>query len=45
MGSMSTDCRNRMELEATQDVLRFIENKNLINPVPESEYKIQAEAN
>lgn len=43
MGSMSIDCRSRMEIEATEEILRFFKGKELKNPVPESEYKIQAE--
>lgn len=33
MGSMSIDCRERMELEATSEVIRFFEGKDLISPV------------
>jgi D-3-phosphoglycerate dehydrogenase len=38
MGSMSEDCRARMELEATEEALRFLRGKPLLNVVPESEY-------
>ena len=40
MGSMSDDCRIRMEIEATEDVIRFFTNNTLIGAVPESEYVI-----
>jgi D-3-phosphoglycerate dehydrogenase / 2-oxoglutarate reductase len=43
MGSMSIDCRNRMEIEATKEALRFISNSPLESPVPEDEYLIQSE--
>ena len=43
MGSMSIDCRSRMEIEATEDVVRFCLNKNLMNAVPDAEYEIQKE--
>ena len=43
MGSMSADCRNRMEIEATEEVIRFFEGKNLENIVPDSEYTMQME--
>jgi D-3-phosphoglycerate dehydrogenase len=38
MGSMSEDCRARMELEATEEALRFLRGEPLLNVVPESEY-------
>ena len=41
MGSMSLDCRVRMEIEATEEVVRFFAGKELKNPVPLDEYKIQ----
>ena len=41
MGSMSEDCRARMEIEATEDIVRFFKNGKLKNPVPKSEYLIQ----
>jgi D-3-phosphoglycerate dehydrogenase len=40
MGSMSTDCRARMELEATEEVLRLLRNEPLLRPVPEFEYEL-----
>jgi D-3-phosphoglycerate dehydrogenase / 2-oxoglutarate reductase len=42
MGSMSFDCRSQMEIEATEEVLRFLAGKPLQGEVPESEYKIQS---
>ncbi len=41
MGSMSIDCRTRMEIEATDEVLRFVRGEALKGVVPEDEYKIQ----
>jgi D-3-phosphoglycerate dehydrogenase len=43
MGSMSLDCRARMELEATEEAIRFLKNEQLRNCVPESEYQVQRE--
>ena len=42
MGSMSIDCRTRMEIEATEEAIRFLQNRPLLGEVPESEFKIQA---
>jgi len=42
MGSMSADCRARMELEATEEVVRFILGKELQSEVPDVEYEAQA---
>lgn len=38
MGSMSADCRSRMEIEATEEALRFLKNEPLRTIVPEYEY-------
>ena len=38
MGSMSEDCRARMELEATEEVIRYLNNIPLQNEVPNVEY-------
>jgi D-3-phosphoglycerate dehydrogenase len=38
MGSMSRECRARMELEATQEVVRFFNGEPLRSVVPDSEY-------
>lgn len=43
MGSMSTDCRSRMELEATREAVRFLTGESTVCPVPEQEYLIQAQ--
>ena len=40
MGSMSVDCRSRMEREATEEIVRFFGNRSLANEVPEEEYEI-----
>ncbi|PCK10090.1 MAG: lactate dehydrogenase [Alteromonadaceae bacterium] len=42
MGSMSYDCRARMEIEATQEIVRFFGGDSLASPVPETEYRMQA---
>ena len=42
MGSMSVDCRSQMEIEATEEALRFLAGKPLKNEVPQSEYEIQS---
>ena len=44
MGSMSVDCRSRMELEATREVVRLLTGESTMCPVPEQEYLIQAQA-
>ena len=41
MGSMSGDCRARMEYEATEEVVRFATGQMLKNRVPEEEYENQ----
>ena len=41
LGSMSIDCRSRMEIEATEEVVRFFTNKTLENEVPQDEYDVQ----
>lgn len=41
MGSMSHDCRAKMEIEATEEILRACHGIKLKNPVPEAEYAIQ----
>lgn len=43
MGSMSFDCRTRMEIEATEEVIRFVKGQPLASQVPGFEYDIQAE--
>ena len=41
MGSMSVDCRTRMELEATEEAIRFISGDSLQSIVPAAEYDNQ----
>jgi D-3-phosphoglycerate dehydrogenase len=41
IGSMSFDCRTRMEIEATEEVVRFLAGKALESEVPRFEYDIQ----
>jgi len=41
MGSMSIDCRTRMEIEATEEVVRFLTGQSLEGLVPEVEYEVQ----
>jgi D-3-phosphoglycerate dehydrogenase / 2-oxoglutarate reductase len=41
MGSMSVDCRTRMEIEATEEVVRFVSGQPLRSPVPGDEYDVQ----
>jgi len=41
MGSMSVDCRTRMEIEATEEAVRFLTNKPLKSIVPDEEYAVQ----
>jgi len=41
MGSMSRDCRCRMELEATEEAVRFLKGEPLQGLVPECEYELQ----
>jgi D-3-phosphoglycerate dehydrogenase len=41
MGSMSEDCRIRMEIEATEEVVRFLTGRDLESEVPQVEYDVQ----
>jgi D-3-phosphoglycerate dehydrogenase len=41
MGSMSIDCRTRMEIEATEEVVRFLTGEPLTSLVPQDEYEVQ----
>jgi len=43
MGSMSVDCRTRMEIEATEEAIRYLAGKPLEGLVPEAEYQVQRE--
>lgn len=40
MGSMSVDCRTRMEIEATEEAIRFLSSVPLQSPVPMDEYNV-----
>ena len=40
MGSMSVDCRSRMEIEATEEAVRYLRGLPLGSTVPEEEYLI-----
>ncbi len=41
MGSMSIDCRTRMEIEATEEAIRFLTGQRLQGLVPPEEYDVQ----
>jgi D-3-phosphoglycerate dehydrogenase len=41
MGSMSIDCRTRMEIEATEEAVRFLTGQTLQGLVPPEEYDVQ----
>lgn len=41
MGSMSRDCRARMEIEATEEAVRFLTGLPLAGLVPQEEYDVQ----
>ena len=41
MGSMSIDCRMRMEIEATEEAIRFLTGQQLQGLVPPEEYDVQ----
>lgn len=41
MGSMSVDCRTRMEIEATEEAVRFLAGQEQQSPVPAAEYELQ----
>ncbi len=41
MGSMSIDCRTRMEIEATEETVRFFSDIELEGEVPQDEYDVQ----
>lgn len=42
MGSMSVDCRTRMEIEATEEAVRYLRGQSLQRLAPEDEYVVQA---
>jgi D-3-phosphoglycerate dehydrogenase len=41
MGSMSVDCRTRMEIEATAEAVRLLTGQALESAVPDDEYELQ----
>ena len=41
MGSMSVDCRSTMEIEATQEAVRFLTGSALLGLVPPEEYEVK----
>ncbi len=41
MGSMSIDCRTRMEIEATEEAVRYFRGEMLMALVPQSEYAVR----
>jgi D-3-phosphoglycerate dehydrogenase len=41
MGSMSVDCRTRMEIEATTEAVRLLSGEPLQGLVPPEEYELQ----
>ena len=41
MGSMSIDCRTQMEVEATEEVIRYVSGRSLRNVAPDFEYDNQ----
>ena len=43
MGSMSDDCRSRMEIESTEEAIRFFNGKELESEVPQEEYDLQSQ--
>lgn len=43
MGSCSFDCRAKMEVQATEDMIRFFNKEELINEVPDEEFEYQLE--
>ena len=43
MGSMSIDCRARMEIEATEEAIRFLTGIPLKSEVPQVEFDVQSE--
>lgn len=40
IGSMTVDCRGRMEIEATRDAIRFLHGEPFVSPVPPEEFAI-----
>ena len=44
MGSMTTDCKTKMEIEATEEVIRSFTVGLLKREVPQQEYDVQRES-
>jgi D-3-phosphoglycerate dehydrogenase / 2-oxoglutarate reductase len=44
MGSMSLDCRTRMEIEATEEAVRFLTGHALQSVVPQGEYQVRRQS-
>lgn len=44
MGSMSVDCRTKMEIEATAEAVRLLTDQPLQSAVPEAEYEMQRQS-
>ena len=44
MGSMTFDCRARMEIEATEEAVRFLNGQLLESEVPEDYYRMQKQS-
>ncbi len=44
MGSMTVDCRSRMEIESSEEVILFLMGKKLEREVPQEEYDLQGYA-
>jgi D-3-phosphoglycerate dehydrogenase len=42
IGSISIDCRTKMEIEATEEIIRFLTGKVLKREVPKVEYEVQS---
>ena len=43
MGSMSVDCRTRMEIESTEEAIRYLTCKELASEVPQEEFNVQSQ--
>jgi len=43
MGSMSVDCRTRMEIESTEETVRYLTGQALESEVPQEEYNLQSQ--
>ena len=43
IGSMTADCRTKMEIESTKEWIRFLTNKVLESEVPQKEYDVQSQ--